>query len=108
MGSRTFPISGEPSLLPKLKTTHYAEGVLYDPYSQQGLPGATGVFNLWYENTQIVINRTMASNASLTDGWVRCVISHDEVAQRGYYRWTMTMTTADNTYTLNEQGKFSL
>jgi hypothetical protein len=108
MSNRIFPISGEPLLLPKLKTTHYAEGVLYDPYSQQGLPGATGIFNLWYEGTQIAINRAMVGDASLADGWVRCVIAHDEVAQRGYYRWTMTMTTADNTYTLNEKGNFSL
>lgn len=108
MSASFFPIGDDPLLAPQFQTTHYAEGILYDPDSEQGFIGATGLFNLWREGVQIVTNRTMTGASTLPDGWVRCVVTNTEMGQWGYYRWTMTMTTADGGYTLNEEGEFTL
>lgn len=103
-----FPINDKPLITAQFKSTHYAEGVLYDPFTGIGFTGATGKFSLWYEGTEIIVNRSMTNDGSMPDGWVRCLVTHTEIGQWGYYSWVMTMTTADGSYTLTENGEFTL
>jgi hypothetical protein len=107
-GTSFFPLDTETDREPRHKSTAYAEGVLYNPATNQGIPDAVGKFSLWFEGEVIISERAMTNQPDQDDGWVRCLILHTELAQQGLYQWEMVITDDSGTLVLTDNGDFTI